>query len=97
MTQSEAHTASAPPKPKTPEPCAIVIFGAFGDLTKRLVMPALYNLARDQDPTGEFRHHRRGCGRRSAQDSWADHLHHHAAELCRQRGNSEFNVDAHRR
>ena len=32
------------PKPKTPEPCAIVIFGAFGDLTKRLVVPAIYNL-----------------------------------------------------
>src|SRR2546430_15886010 len=26
-------------------PCALVIFGAAGDLTKRLVMPALYNLA----------------------------------------------------
>lgn len=27
-------------------PCALVIFGAAGDLTKRLVVPALYNLAR---------------------------------------------------
>src|ERR1043166_1638193 len=27
-------------------PCAMVIFGASGDLTKRLLMPALYNLAR---------------------------------------------------
>ena len=26
------------------EPCIIVIFGAAGDLTKRLLMPALYNL-----------------------------------------------------
>ncbi len=42
MTKSDAMTA--PSKPKTPEPCAIVIFGAFGDLTKRLVMPAIYNL-----------------------------------------------------
>src|SRR5258705_288458 len=31
--------------PKAP-PCAMVIFGASGDLTKRLLMPALYNLAR---------------------------------------------------
>ena len=31
---------------KPPPPCAIVIFGANGDLTKRLVVPALYNLAR---------------------------------------------------
>jgi glucose-6-phosphate 1-dehydrogenase len=29
-----------------PAPCAIVIFGAGGDLTKRLVVPALYNLSR---------------------------------------------------
>ena len=26
--------------------CTLVIFGAAGDLTKRLLMPALYNLAR---------------------------------------------------
>src|SRR5580658_9464963 len=36
---SAAHK-SAPPS------CAIVIFGANGDLTKRLIVPALYNLAR---------------------------------------------------
>ena len=29
-----------------PDPCAIVIFGAGGDLTRRLVVPALYNLSR---------------------------------------------------
>jgi glucose-6-phosphate 1-dehydrogenase len=29
-----------------PPPCAMVIFGANGDLTKRLIIPALYNLAR---------------------------------------------------
>src|SRR6478672_12892345 len=27
-------------------PCVLVIFGAAGDLTKRLLMPALYNLRR---------------------------------------------------
>jgi glucose-6-phosphate 1-dehydrogenase len=41
MTQT---ATTEPPKAKTPEPCAIVIFGAFGDLTKRLVVPAIYNL-----------------------------------------------------
>ncbi len=30
-----------------PQPCAIVIFGATGDLTHRKLMPALYNLAAD--------------------------------------------------
>ena len=33
-------------KSKPAEPCAMVIFGATGDLTKRLVVPALYNLLR---------------------------------------------------
>src|SRR5215472_10830630 len=33
------------PASKTP-PCALVIFGAGGDLTKRLLMPAIYNLAK---------------------------------------------------
>jgi glucose-6-phosphate 1-dehydrogenase len=30
---------------RTPEPCAIVIFGASGDLTQRKLFPALYSLA----------------------------------------------------
>ena len=30
---------------KKPEPCCFVIFGVTGDLTHRLVIPALYNLA----------------------------------------------------
>lgn len=34
-----------PPETKPAGPCAMVIFGAGGDLTKRLVVPALYNLA----------------------------------------------------
>jgi glucose-6-phosphate 1-dehydrogenase len=33
------------PPPKKPDPCAFVIFGVTGDLTHRLVIPALYNLA----------------------------------------------------
>ncbi|MDB5057037.1 MAG: glucose-6-phosphate 1-dehydrogenase [Chloroflexi bacterium] len=30
---------------RTPDPCTMVIFGATGDLTRRKLMPALYNLA----------------------------------------------------
>ncbi len=39
---------AAPPRKAAPPPgpCAMVIFGAGGDLTKRLLFPALYNLAR---------------------------------------------------
>ncbi len=35
-------------------PCAIIIFGAAGDLTKRLLIPALYNLARTNLLPKEF-------------------------------------------
>jgi glucose-6-phosphate 1-dehydrogenase len=38
--------ASPRRQPSPADPCAMVIFGASGDLTKRLVMPALYNLSR---------------------------------------------------
>src|SRR5690348_15366262 len=31
---------------RAPDPCAMVIFGASGDLTARKLVPALYNLAR---------------------------------------------------
>src|SRR5260370_6868483 len=33
------------PIPQAVEPCALVIFGASGDLTKRKLVPSLYNLA----------------------------------------------------
>src|SRR5687767_15438338 len=38
---------SAQASEPTGDPCVVVIFGASGDLTKRLLMPALYNLACD--------------------------------------------------
>src|SRR5246127_3861744 len=44
-------TASAPAAP----PCAMVIFGAAGDLTKRLVVPALYELAHSGRLSDNFR------------------------------------------
>src|SRR6266436_5061763 len=36
---------SAPSTQKKPDPCSFVVFGVSGDLTHRLVIPALYNLA----------------------------------------------------
>jgi glucose-6-phosphate 1-dehydrogenase len=33
-------------QPRVADPCAMVIFGAGGDMTKRLLIPALYNLCR---------------------------------------------------
>src|SRR5690348_3850485 len=38
----EAPSGAAPSRPG---PCTMVIFGATGDLTRRLLLPALYNLA----------------------------------------------------
>src|SRR5260370_25975974 len=35
----------SPPGKRPAPPCTLVIFGAAGDLTKRLLMPALYNLS----------------------------------------------------
>ena len=40
-SNSHALGKTADPAP----PCTMVIFGANGDLTKRLLMPALYNLS----------------------------------------------------
>ena len=51
MAGKSSVSASAPaksylshPEPQRGDPCAMVIFGAAGDLTKRLVIPALYNM-----------------------------------------------------
>jgi glucose-6-phosphate 1-dehydrogenase len=38
-------TSNGSAQQQKPEPCSFVIFGVTGDLTHRLVMPALYNLA----------------------------------------------------
>ncbi len=41
-------------EPRRADPCAFVIFGAAGDLTKRLLLPALYNLAASRLLPDEF-------------------------------------------
>src|SRR5208283_4814150 len=44
---AEQPTTAAPPRiGKQADPCVMVIFGAAGDLTGRMLIPALYNLAR---------------------------------------------------
>ena len=37
------------------DPCVMVIFGASGDLTKRKLIPALYNLAEGQVAVARIR------------------------------------------
>jgi glucose-6-phosphate 1-dehydrogenase len=51
LTSDPATLARAAPAP----PSALVIFGAGGDLTKRLLMPALYNLAAAKLLHADFR------------------------------------------
>jgi glucose-6-phosphate 1-dehydrogenase len=48
---AQATTAAGPElfrSEAAPDPCAIVIFGASGDLTRRMLLPALYNLSVDE-------------------------------------------------
>jgi glucose-6-phosphate 1-dehydrogenase len=46
MDVAAPHLVTAPARaPRRADPCTFVIFGAGGDLTKRLLIPALYNLA----------------------------------------------------
>lgn len=72
------HDASAPSaapagKHRAP-PCTLVIFGAGGDLTKRLLMPALYNLAVDGLLDDGMRIVGVNHGERETQQ-WRDDLH----------------------
>src|SRR5690242_17139246 len=39
---------------RTAPPCTLVIFGAGGDLTKRLLMPAIYNLSKSKLLSDKF-------------------------------------------
>jgi glucose-6-phosphate 1-dehydrogenase len=52
QTQNAAESAEEAGRPG--DPCVMVIFGASGDLTKRKLIPALYNLAKDNLLAKEF-------------------------------------------
>jgi glucose-6-phosphate 1-dehydrogenase len=76
---------------KPADPCAMVIFGATGDLTKRLVVPALYNLLRTEVLPEQFA--LIGVARTDGTaESWRDQLHGMLTSFV---GNiaAEFNVD----
>jgi glucose-6-phosphate 1-dehydrogenase len=60
-------------QPKPADPCAMVIFGAGGDLTKRLVVPALYNLAHSKVLPEKFSLIGIGHGDGTA-EQWRDNL-----------------------
>ncbi len=55
MAQAEVMPATQPQRTGKPaDPCTMVIFGAAGDLTRRKLIPALYNLAKSQLLSREF-------------------------------------------
>jgi glucose-6-phosphate 1-dehydrogenase len=55
MTTSETNPLrEGMPHERTARPCALVIFGASGDLTKRKLVPAVYNLALSRLLSGGF-------------------------------------------
>jgi glucose-6-phosphate 1-dehydrogenase len=72
-----AHAVESPPPRRQAgpaDPCAMVLFGATGDLTKRLVMPALYNLSRTKLLPEKFA--LIGVGRtKETAESWGGHLY----------------------
>ena len=51
---AEKPSTSTPRVGKQGDPCVMVIFGAAGDLTARMLLPALYNLARADLLSKEF-------------------------------------------
>jgi len=54
LTRDKGASAFAPDGAPVAPPCAMVILGAAGDLTKRLVVPALYNLVNARRLPDEF-------------------------------------------
>ena len=54
LAEEIAATGTATGAGRPADPCVMVIFGASGDLTKRKLIPALYNLAKDNLLSKEF-------------------------------------------
>ncbi len=98
---AEEKSVKAKPKPDKPtrskakgpsaDACAMVIFGAAGDLTKRLVTPALYNLMQGGSLPDNFVLIGVDLADGTA-ESWATHLHEMLESFV---GNvsAEFDVD----
>jgi glucose-6-phosphate 1-dehydrogenase len=83
---------------RTPEPCALVIFGASGDLTRRKLFPALYSLAfrrllpesfgllgvaRSEETADDFRERMKEAVQQFARDPFRDDVWNPLAEAMR--------------
>ena len=93
-TPSATRLIECPPRreAKPADPCALVIFGATGDLTKRLVVPALYNLSRSKVLPEQFA--LIGVARSDGTtESWREHLYDMLKSFAGGHAGAEFNTD----
>lgn len=86
-TGDDGHTMEATVAP----PCAMVIFGAAGDLTKRLVVPALYNLVTAKRLPEAFQLVGVDLASKTAAE-WCDGLTEMMDQFASQ-GDGEFQID----
>lgn len=88
-----ASGAGTSPRRQVPpaDPCAMVVFGAAGDMAKRLLIPALYNLAHTKVLPEKFALIGVDLAAGTA-ESWRDHLHDMVKSFV---GNAtaEFDID----
>lgn len=75
-TPPNAPAPGASPRREVPpaDPCAMVVFGAGGDMAKRLLIPALYNLSRTRVLPENFALIGVDLAEETT-DAWRDHLH----------------------
>ena len=91
MSGSENHDAAHRPATPAP-PFALVIFGARGDLTKRLIVPALYNLTKAGLLPEKFAVIGVDHNERTSEE-WRDGLHDFVEAATKQKG-GEFEAAA---
>jgi glucose-6-phosphate 1-dehydrogenase len=84
MKREEAATAVASDGAVVAPPCIMVIFGAAGDLTKRLLAPALYELVRAGRLPSEFRLVGMATSSRTTEE-WTHELTHMWREIVGKR------------
>jgi glucose-6-phosphate 1-dehydrogenase len=75
--------------PRIPEPCALVVFGVTGDLSRKKLLPAIYDLAnrgllppdfvllgfaRDLGQYGSFEQLAKACAREHARTAWDEEV-----------------------
>src|SRR5579864_6196156 len=75
-TSPSAQAVGSPPRRRVSpaDPCAMVVFGAGGDMAKRLLIPALYNLSRTKVLPEKFALIGVDLAAGTA-ESWRDHLY----------------------